>query len=814
MRQTKRALIQTLAVLAGTVGLAACGLLSPTQTPEAVEPPTSLGLPTEIPTATIPPAPTATPTPLPIEAINQGERDLRNGAWDAAAIAFQQVLDDPGASPDEQAEAQLGLAHTQLRRGDFAAAQTALDGFLTDFPDHPQAAQAFFLRGDARLGLSDWAGAIADYESYLTLRPDLINSYVHERIADAHLGAGEIPEALEVYEQAAEEGRPLVSELALREKIASIYRSLGNTGGAVAQYQTILTKAENARYRATIAFNLGQTWFEAGEYDAAYTQFEQVFMDYPETAEALSALRALLEAEYPVDQYQRGLVNYYQGQYDIAIQAFLNHLADLQNVRNDTPLTHLYIARSYRYLGNIQAAQSEAQALIVRFSAEDGEGWAEAWLELADLYALAGDVESAFATYDEFVTDYESLPQAADALAQAGYLAASQGQIERAGTYYTQLSESFPDDPRAAEGMFELGLLHFRKGQLAEAADYFESVSALPAGEEPAASTFWLGKTMLTAGSPGEAESAFQSALEADPTGYYGVRASELMAGTDPFMPPEAFTLPDDPNAGRAEAEQWIVDRFGIEETPPLATNLRGDIAGDSRMMRGRELWALGVVGEAASDFEAVRATYVDDPLATYQLAILFREIGAYRPSILAAARLHTLAEVAPLEGPMFLARMRYPTYFADLVLQGAEDYGLDPLFVFALIEQESLYEGFATSSASAQGLMQIWPPTGEDIAEQLSWPDYEAGDLQRPVVNVAFGTWLLSDEFSRFGGDPYPVLAAYNAGSGNALAWQQEAGGDPDMFIEVIDIAEPKTYVQRIAAHYANYRALYGVDE
>ncbi len=99
-----------------------------------------------------------------------------------------------------------------------------------------------------------------------------------------------------------------------------MHRSLGNTAGAVAQYRAILEQAQNPGYRATIEFALGQTWLEAGEADAAYDQFQQVFMTYPESFEALSALRALLEAEIPVDAYQRGLVNYNQGQYDIAVQ--------------------------------------------------------------------------------------------------------------------------------------------------------------------------------------------------------------------------------------------------------------------------------------------------------------------------------------------------------------------------------------------------------------------------------------------------------------------------------------------------------------
>ena len=149
-----------------------------------------------------------------------------------------------------------------------------------------------------------------------------------------------------------------------------------------------------------------------------------------------------------------------------------------------------------------------------------------------------------------------------------------------------------------------------------------------------------------------------------------------------------------------------------------------------------------------------------------------------------------------------------------DLVLAEAEKYDLDPLLMFALIRQESLFEGFAVSSASAQGLMQIWPPTGEDIAAQLAWPDYRPSDLQRPFVNVAFGTWLLRDELDRFNNDKYAVLAAYNAGSGRALSWQQESQGDPDLFLELINMTEPRIYIERIFENYAAYRELYGAPQ
>ena len=156
-------------------------------------------------------------------------------------------------------------------------------------------------------------------------------------------------------------------------------------------------------------------------------------------------------------------------------------------------------------------------------------------------------------------------------------------------------------------------------------------------------------------------------------------------------------------------------------------------------MVRGKELWDLGLIAEAKVDFEDVRTALQDDPLATYQLAIYFREIGLYRSSILAAGRLFTLADITPLEGPTFLARLRYPVYFSDLVLMNCEQRNLYPLLVFALIWQESVFEGFATSSASAQGLMQIWPPTGEDIARKAGLARLSPQRFAAPLCQCGF---------------------------------------------------------------------------
>jgi soluble lytic murein transglycosylase len=178
----------------------------------------------------------------------------------------------------------------------------------------------------------------------------------------------------------------------------------------------------------------------------------------------------------------------------------------------------------------------------------------------------------------------------------------------------------------------------------------------------------------------------------------------------------------------------------------------------------------------------------------------------------MAAARLIVISPARSADqAPVFVARLAYPTYYADRVVAEAERRGLDPLLMFALIRQESLFEGIAVSSAFANGLMQIIPSTGREIAAALDWPNYATRDLYRPYVSITFGTYYLARQRDYFDGDLYAALAAYNGGAGNTLRWHDAAGGDPDLFLESITLNETRTYLLRIREHLAMYQRLYG---
>lgn len=109
---------------------------------------------------------------------------------------------------------------------------------------------------------------------------------------------------------------------------------------------------------------------------------------------------------------------------------------------------------------------------------------------------------------------------------------------------------------------------------------------------------------------------------------------------------------------------------------------------------------------------------------------------------------------------------------------------------------------------------MQIIPSTGQDLASQLNWPpDYSAEDLYRPNVSVTLGAHYLARQIDYFDGNLYQALAAYNAGPGNAQTWNDLAGGDPDLFLEIIRYSETNLYLTQISEFLHIYQTLYQKD-
>jgi soluble lytic murein transglycosylase len=102
-------------------------------------------------------------------------------------------------------------------------------------------------------------------------------------------------------------------------------------------------------------------------------------------------------------------------------------------------------------------------------------------------------------------------------------------------------------------------------------------------------------------------------------------------------------------------------------------------------------------------------------------------------------------------------------------IVREARRNGLDPLLVAAVIQVESHFDPYATSSAGACGLMQLMPATAQWLLPRDRDGQLKAAHLFNPILNIELGSTYLAQLMERFDGDLNTALIAYNAGPGTA---------------------------------------------
>jgi soluble lytic murein transglycosylase len=146
---------------------------------------------------------------------------------------------------------------------------------------------------------------------------------------------------------------------------------------------------------------------------------------------------------------------------------------------------------------------------------------------------------------------------------------------------------------------------------------------------------------------------------------------------------------------------------------------------------------------------------------------------------------------------PTWYLRMRYPLEYAQIVRGHAENYGLEPELLAAVIYTESKFDAGARSDSGAIGLMQLLPETARGIAQRTGGNAFRTEDLYDPEINVRYGAWYLRHLLQKYDGDLRKALAAYNGGQGNV-----DRG---------IQYDETKAYVDRVRTLEDVYRRAYG---
>ncbi len=807
-----------IALLVILLSLQACtfpGLSPATPTPSSTPLPTYTSTPVPTATSTPTPVPTFTPTPIPQARVADADQELLNGDYQAALSQYATAQGSTN-DPQVQAAALLGQGRVHYLTGVYPNALNEFRAVTEGYPGSSQAAAAYYFLGETYMELSRFTDAADAFASYLTVRPGVLDAFINERKGDALYAAGDYPAALAAYINATQSPR-LPTNFSLELKLAQTYVILGDYTTADVAYNDIFSRTTSDAVKAEVDYSRGQMYAVLGQPEEANSLYVDAVYTYPRTYYGYLSLVELVNYGYPVSELQRGLVDYYAGQYDVSMAAFDRYLS----LSPTDASTALYYEG--RILcdqnGLIPCTQEGASAAIALWDQviqgdPNSPEWVSAWEDKAyTQWYYLDDYAAAQQTLLDFVSTAPTFARAAEFLFDAGRVAERDGRLEDAAKIWQRLPAEYQASEYAFRGLFLAGICYYRLANFDAAHNVFWQAQTVAAtATDRAAAYFWTGKAQAAQGDSTSARATWQQAAELDPTGYYSERSRDILNGIAPFTPPQSMDLNVDRASELHQAQLWMLTTFNY----PSGTDFSvpGPMASDPRFIRGQALWDLGLPEQAEAEFSNLREEATNDPLTSFRLAVYLSDIGMYRQAILSSRQVLDLAgldDAGTLTAPLLFNHIRFGAYYSGLVTSAAQEYGFDPLFVWSTMRQESMFDASIGSSAGAVGLMQVMPATGAEVAYNMGWPvDYTESDLLRPDVNLTLGLDYLATQRDALGGDLYAALAAYNAGSGNAASWQSLAQGDPDLFVEVVRYDEPRQYLMGIYEIFSIYSRLY----
>lgn len=314
-------------------------------------------------------------------------------------------------------------------------------------------------------------------------------------------------------------------------------------------------------------------------------------------------------------------------------------------------------------------------------------------------------------------------------------------------------------------------------------------LASYPDADYTSNALFWAGKVHARRNDPAKRDASWRRLVELYPFSYYSHRARELMGASAPPAVAGSET-PVFPNV----AEEW-----GEENDPRLAVV--------------RELLAIGLDTEAASELKIVTAQHPDDARLAFRLADLYSRTGEPMKAMgVLQRRFRNVVRHGGRNVPQRFWEILFPRHHWDRISAAAAKRNLDPYLMTSIIRQESGFEPTVVSSAGAVGLMQIMPAE----AERISTDDGMLGPVTRdqlfnPATNVEVGAAEIVQKLKAMNGNLMLAIASYNAGEDAVGRWLTKTSlDDVDVFIESIPYAETRLYVKSVMRNQHEYRRIY----
>lgn len=380
------------------------------------------------------------------------------------------------------------------------------------------------------------------------------------------------------------------------------------------------------------------------------------------------------------------------------------------------------------------------------------------------------------------------------------------------------VDEAHQDTPEGEEAAFFEGWLHFQRGRFVEALETFDRFDVRHASSRRRDEIHWYrGLAQLRLEKPEDASRTMKGLVAKWPRSrlvpqarYWDVRARQLAGAKAGELTGDfASIVKAYPASFYARLAEVRLQELGAEVPVAFASKPKAlSVKPPPAMKLALALAAAGLFPDAIDEVQA-QSSRIRGAETALTWGHALRELGEFGQAYSVAAR--------HLWGRAFGARegdalsLLYPVAWEGAVRAAAEKSKIDPFFVWSIMRRESAFKDWVASAADARGLMQIIPPTSNEIARALGETPPSPDALFSPSLNVRYGAWYLAALLERFG-HPALAAAAYNAGPSAALKWVKEKKGLPlDLFVEEIPYKETRGYVKQVIADLHVYHSLYG---
>lgn len=689
---------------------------------------------------------------------------------DASADAAHDALDAPAVP------ASLDEAVAAVRRSDFRAVRAALQR-LPESVQRSREGRYLAVRTAFELDEFDAAARLAhglDAE-IPALRVDLLRLEA-QSLARANHHA-EARDAFDVV--AANGGGERDRAMAAIEALAA-----GDTERAARAMRGWAGGPPSGVDRARAWRQCAQALEAASDNAGAAACWRRIAIDEPDSGNADAALAALRRLEAPLTPAQtleRAANLIERARYNEALAA-LNALTAGRGAF-EARRTHLIGRAYYGLRGHYEEA---SRSLTAAGANPDNPDRDEDAFMAARALSRADRDDEAVRAYDE-VARARTGRWADEAAFRAAWLEAHHERVDSAVARFRAYVESRPNAPerQRIEALWHWGWTLYRAGRFAEAIDALSRSGSLATHHlERGRGQYWAALARARTNDEAGAIAAWQRIIAERPLTWYALLAESRLRerNVDVAPAPDAPAARPSPEITLPAKVRWL-SSLGFDHEAGSALN-----ASEDRLRR------------------AVPSDRADEALA-----LAYLSIGEARRAFILSSRHADALDPLPTAATRWVWDAGFPRPHAPLVEAAEDASGMPRHYLFAIMRQESGFNGRDVSNARAIGLLQMIPPTTRRVAQTLQI-EYREELLFDPAYNIRVGGWYIGKLYQQYHGVLPRAVGAFNAGPGAMNRWVQGFGGeDLDVFVERIPFDETRNYVRRVVQNLARYRYLYG---